>query len=162
MRSRDMVSSALFIMIGGYVGIEGYQLGFGSWGEPGSGFLPVISGTIMFLLSGLSLIRTVLVKSNLEPKRPFFSKSDSYKRVILTVIAFGAYTYLLDRAGFMLSTFIFLAFLFRAIDPPSWKLTVVVALAVTILCVLVFQFWLDVPLPEGVLSIYSVKKWVTK
>lgn len=148
------------MMMGVYVVIEGWRLGFGAWREPGTGFLAVLSGTVIFFLSALWIVITLVKKWGIETTKKFFSKPDSYKRVILTIVTFAVYTFLLDKAGFMVSTFIFLIFLFRAIEPQSWRLVIVVALFVTILSVLVFQVWLAVPLPEGFFSIYSIEKWI--
>lgn len=160
MRTYDIISTTFFMLLGAYVFIEGRKLGFGEWKNPGPGFIPVLSGLLIFFLSALWLAMTLLKKWGVGSTKRFFSESHSYKRVIFIILALIVYTFLLNYAGFMVSTFIFLVFLFRAIEPQRWRLAVVVALIVAILSVFVFQLWLGVQLPEGPFSIYGVKKWI--
>jgi putative tricarboxylic transport membrane protein len=148
------------MVLGICVFIGGWRLGFGEWKDPGPGFMAVLSGLLIFFLSALWLAMTLLKKWGIDLAKKFFSESDSYKRVILIILALVFYTFLLNIAGFMISTFIFLVFLFRMIEPQRWRLAIVVALIVTIISVFVFQFWLGVQLPEGPFSLYVIKKWI--
>jgi len=140
--------------------IGGWRLGFGEWKNPGPGFIAVLAGLLIFFLSASWLAMTLLKKWSVGSTKMFFGESDSYKRVILVILALVVYTFVLNYAGFMVSTFVFLVFLFRAIEPQRWRLAMVLALIVAILSVLVFQVWLGVQLPEGPFSIYGIKKWI--
>jgi len=145
--------------LGVYVIISGFKLGFGDWHEPGSGFIAVLSGSLLLVLSMLWLVMTFLKKGSLEASRKFFKKSGSYKKVSLTVFALAAYALLIKPLGFLLSTLLLMVFLLKAIEPQRWKLTLIMAITVTVLCVIIFQIWLQVQFPEGLLGIYRLKKW---
>jgi len=139
---------------------SGFELGFGEWREPGPGFIVVLSGGMLFFLSALWLVMTLLKKWGMEASRRFFPESDSYKRVLLTLSSLLVFALLLERVGFMISSLVLMIFLFRAIEPQRWRLTILLAVGITVLCVMVFQVWLRVQFPEGPISIYAIMKWI--
>jgi len=143
-------------MVGVCVTIGGWKLGFGRWQNPGPGFLPMLLGIIISLLSLVWLIMSIARERDIKPSKMFYD----YRKVILIILSLIVYTLLLDKAGFMICTFLFLIFLFRAIEPQRWRLVIVLALVVTVVSVFVFQLWLGVQFPEGPFSIYLVKRWI--
>jgi putative tricarboxylic transport membrane protein len=146
--------------LGLYVIISGVRLGFGEWQDPGPGFIAVLSGCALFFLSALWLVMTMAKKWGLETTKKFFAESDSYKRVLLTLVSLVVFAAFLNRIGFMIATLALLIFLFRAIDPQKWRIAIPLALVITIVCVIVFQIWLQVQLPEGPISIYTIMRWL--
>jgi putative tricarboxylic transport membrane protein len=160
MRTYDIASTLFLMALGLYVIISGVRLGFGEWQDPGPGFIAVLSGCVLFFLSALWLMMTMAKKWGLEPTKRFFAESDSYKRVLLTLVSLVVFAALLNLIGFMIATLALLIFLFRAIDPQRWRLAIPLALGITIVCVIVFQIWLQVQLPEGPFSIYAIMRWL--
>ena len=146
--------------LGVWVALGGWQLDFGEWRDPGPGFIPVLSGILIFSLSALWLAMTLIKKWGMEPRRKFFSEPGSLFKIALSVLALVVYTLLLSQVGFLISTLVLLIFLLRAIEPQSWRMTLTMAFLVTIFCVLCFQVWLQVQFPEGLFSIYQIKKWI--
>jgi putative tricarboxylic transport membrane protein len=147
-------------MLGVCVIVGGWRYGFGEWQNPGPGFMAVVAGVIIFFLSALWLVLSLVKRRSVEPTKKFFAETGCYKRVIFTLLAFLVYTFFFEKAGFIISTFLFLILLMKAVEPQSWKLTILVSLFVSILSVLIFQVCLHVPFPEGPLNIYSVIKWI--
>ena len=145
--------------LGLYVMASGFDLGFGEWHEPGSGFIAVLSGGLLFSLSVLWFGMTLLKKWGREERKKFFKEPDSFKKVLLTLLPLIGFTLILNRVGFMISSFLLLGFLLKAVEPQRWRITILLTLIVTILCVLVFQVWLKVQFPEGPVSLYSIRKW---
>ena len=160
MRAYDIVSTLFWMTLGLYVTISGVRLGFGEWQDPGSGFIAVLSGCGLLLLSAIWLVMTIAKRWGLTPTKKFFAESTSYKRVLLIILSLLVFAALLDWAGFMITTLVFLVFLFRSIDPQRWRIAIPLALGIAIICFIVFQLWLQVQLPEGPLSIYSITKWI--
>ena len=54
-----------------------------------------------------------------------------------------------QAAGFALSVFVMLAFMFAVVERRPVVLSLVVAFGVTAVLILIFKTWLDVPLPKG-------------
>jgi len=119
-----------------------------------------MSGGLLFSLSVLRLVMTLLKKWSTEAEKRFFTESDSWKKVLFTLSALVGFVFLMKGAGFMVASLAFMIFLLRAVEPQRWRLTIIVAASTMILCVIVFQVWLQVQFPEGPLSVYTMLKWV--
>jgi len=160
MRKYDVISTSFLAALGLYVVITGVKLGFGDWHEPGPGFIAVLSGLLLFILSGAWFVLTLPKKRGGQPEKLFFKRPDSGKKVLTTFLALVTFALVLDRLGFILSCFLLMIFLLKAVEPQRWKLTILMAVSVTVFCILVFQLWLQVQFPEGPLNIYKLKKWI--
>lgn len=158
MRRYDLISTGFLMLLAIYVAASGVRLGFGEWREPGPGFLPVLFGG---LLGGLAAIwfAMALVKrwGDDGAARRFITERDGLTKVLLTLAALAAFAYLLERVGFVLVTFAFMVFLLRAIEPQPWRRTLVLSVATTLLCYVVFQVWLQVQFPEGPMSLAQLR-----
>jgi hypothetical protein len=54
MRLYDLTSAIVFMTLGDFFISGGWRLGFGSWRQPGSGFMAVLAGGLPFCLSSLA------------------------------------------------------------------------------------------------------------
>jgi hypothetical protein len=160
MRLYDIISTIFFLILGVGVIVGGVRFGFGEWGQPGPGFICVLSGVLLSLFSGGWLLFTLVKQRSFEPTKSFFCRAGGYKNVAIIVFALMIYIFLMGAVGFMIATFIFLIFLFKAIGKKSWKLALTISLLVTISSILVFQLWLGIPFPEGPFNIQEVKRWM--
>ena len=160
MRRYDLISTILFSILGIYVIVSGFRIGFGDWHEPGPGFIAVLAGSLLLFLSVLWLVMTLLKKWGMEAGKRFFKESGSWKRVLYILFALAGFTLLLNRAGFMIASPLFMVFLLRSVEPQRWRTTLLLSLVVTILSVIVFQICLQVQFPEGPLSVYTIMRWV--
>jgi putative tricarboxylic transport membrane protein len=97
------------------------------------------------------------VYSNLEKSSPEEKAGgispEKLKQPLLALLVLFSYPFLLKILGFILSTFLFLFFLFKAMGPRKWFTLVVISLAGSLACYLVFQVWLRVAFPKGILGI---------
>jgi len=160
MRAYDLISSAAFMALGVYFVFGGWRLGFGKWGQPGSGFIAVLAGCLLFGLSGIWFAMALVKRWGMEATRRFFPESGSLRRVLSLTLALIGFNLILEPAGFVISCFLLMVLLMRAIEPQSWRLTLFFAFIITFVCVLVFQIWLKVEFPEGLINIYAVRKWI--
>jgi uncharacterized BrkB/YihY/UPF0761 family membrane protein len=60
------------------------------------------------------------------------------------------YTILLKTLGFLLTTFLLVLYLFRVIEPLSWKKVFAGAFLTACGAYLVFDLWLQAQLPKGI------------
>ena len=160
MRRYDIISTLCLMALSVYVISTGFALGFGRWSEPGPGFIAVLSGSLLFGLSAAWLIPALVRRA--QAARRFFPETGSARKVGLIVVALAGFTLLLDWAGFLLTTFAFMLFLLRAIEPQRWRTTILLSSLTAIICLLVFQVWLQVQLPEGPVSVYALMKWLRR
>ena len=159
MHRYDLVSTLLLMVLAAYVTVSGFRLGFGEWREPGPGFLPALSGIVLGGLAAAWFLMTLIKRWGAGESRRFFPGAGSFRKVGLTVAALAGFALFLEPLGFPLMTLVFMIFLLRAIVPQRWSLTLTLSVVTMILCVLVFQLWLQVQFPEGPVSLYAIRKW---
>jgi hypothetical protein len=159
-RIYDLISTAIFMALGSYIVLSGWMLGFGRWQQPGSGFIAVLAGCLLFGLAGLWFVMAAVKRWGIEPTRRFFPEPGSLRRVLCLTVALIGFTWILETAGFVVSCFLLMVFLMRAIEPQGWRSTLAFAFISTLFCVLVFQIWLKVEFPEGWINIYAIRKWM--
>ena len=160
MRTYDLISSIAFMVLGAYFVFGGWRLGFGKWGQPGSGFIAVLSGCLLFALSGAWFIMALVKRWGMEATRRFFPESGSLRRVLTLTLALVGFTLILKPLGFVISCFLLMVTLMRGIEPQGWRVTLLFAFFSTVLCVLIFQIWLKVEFPEGLINIYAIQRRV--
>jgi putative tricarboxylic transport membrane protein len=147
----DRVSALFFLGVGLFFSFYGRTVEVGTWNEPGPGFMPFWCGVLLAGM-GASLFIGSFKRKEWKKMPPFFPRADSWKRVLLGFFSMVGYLLLLDRLGFTLTTFFFVAFLLKAIFPQSWARTLIVASATAILSRLIFINFLETQLPLGFLG----------
>ncbi len=153
MKTRDIISSLLIMALGAVFIIGGLQQGLIRRGVPGPGFVPFLTAMMLVAFGLMVLLPAIFQKRDGEKVEKFFPEHDSLKKVILALIALGLYGMLLNYAGFLITTFLFMTFACRLMEPVRWRTVLIVAVATAVICHLLFIVALDVPLPRGVLGI---------
>ncbi len=127
------------------------KYGFGSLSEPGVGFITFFAGAILALLSLLLFCSSFRGKKNTTGLRALWVDLD-VKKVLYVLLLLVVYTVLLRPVGFLLCTFLLLFLLFRVKGTYGIWTTLLVSFFVTAVSYLVFQVWLQVQLPRGILG----------
>lgn len=153
MKTQVRFESIFWILIGGYVAIHGYWLGLGHLHSPGPGFIFFLAAAVLIVLSAVDLLTPFIGKALIaeEEKTPAWS-GVRWQKILLVLIAVSAYVYFLNRAGFLLSTFFLMLFLFKAIEPTRWWIAILSSIVTTTLSYAIFSRWLGVPFPGGILG----------
>jgi len=149
MKNRDLASSLFWIGFGIVFCAGGLMHGLTRSGIPGPGCLPFIVGLILVFLSLAHLFSTLMKKkegANLFPQR------DSLRRLLVAILALIAYGLALKHVGYLLTTFLFMIFVLRLIEPQRWRLTLVFAFLTALVSWGLFMV-LKVELPRGILGI---------
>jgi hypothetical protein len=127
------------------------KYGFGSLSEPGVGFITFFAGAILALLSLLLFFSSFREKEKPAGLRELWAGLD-VKKVLYVLMLLVVYPVLLRPAGFPLSTFVLLFLLFRVKGSYGIWTTLLASFFVTAVSYLVFQVWLQVQLPRGILG----------
>lgn len=151
MRNPDGFSSLVLFAGGVMTALWSLKYGFGSLSEPGVGFITFFAGAILALLALLLFFSSLREKAKPAGLRGLWAGLD-VKKVLYVLGLLVAYTVLLRPAGFPLSTFILLFLLFRVKGSYRIWTTLLVSFFVTAVSTLVFQVWLQVQLPRGILG----------
>lgn len=156
----DIVSTLFFFALGISVAVSSWATGFGKWEDPGPGFMGVLSGTALSFFSLLWLGYS-WAKGPERRSAPiaFFPEKQSPARIFRVLIPLCCFPLFLESLGFLICTFIFLSILFKE-DSRSWSHSTLSSFAVSLGTFVIFQVWLQVQFPEGLISIYRIKKWI--
>ena len=150
-RERDRISALFCLTIAIGICIGSVSLSLGEVHQPGPGFFSFLTGAI---LGSLSL--TVFLKSFKdlpgEENKALLPNRKIAKKMSYVFIALTLYTVGMNYLGFFFSTLVFLGFLLRGIEPQRWFVVLTCSILGTISFYGVFQYWLDVQLPTGILG----------
>lgn len=151
---RDKWSSLFWVGVGVLICILSIRLSLGTLRSPGPGFLPFISGA---LLGGLALVVHLQVRrknSSLQETKPIWRDPRRGLRMILTFIVLLAYAVGMEYLGFLISTFLFIAFLLKFIEPQRWTVVLFGSILASGVSYCIFELILQVQLPKGPFEIF--------
>jgi putative tricarboxylic transport membrane protein len=151
MKQRDLVSSIIWMALGGLFVAGALQQGLMRRGVPGPGFLPFFSGVALIFASLFVLIPALRKKETAE-NVAFFPEHDSFRKILFALVALVAFGMVMEYAGFFLTTFFFMLFATRIMEPNGWRIVTVLAFLTAVLSYLLFVFLLEVQLPKGLLG----------
>lgn len=149
----DLWSGLIWILLGVFLCIGSIKLKLGNFHKPGAGFMPFLSGTFMGLL-GLILILLALFKRGEDKgviNKTFWLK-ENWGKFFITLFILVGYILLFRPLGFILTTFLFLFFLFKLTEPKRWGIPMIYSGVVVILSYLLFSVWLKCQFPKGILN----------
>lgn len=147
MRRNDLMSSLFFSVVGLLIMAGSLGMPVGRLGEPGPGFLPLIVGILLVVISGI-VFRQSLKSKVADQKVPGLDRKQLFK-VLTMCLALILYAVALKPLGFVLVTFLLIVFLFRAIGNYQWKVSIAGAILITLCFYLLFKVWLEVQFPMG-------------
>jgi len=151
---RDQGSSLLWLGVAVLICIGSLQLSLGTFNNPGPGFFPFGAGLILGILAAVVFVQARRAASSSKGNRESVLVSPGAgKKIVLTTVALLAYVVGMEYLGFLISTFIFLAFVLRTIEPQRWGVVILESLLASGICYFVFQIWLQVELPRGIFQI---------
>ncbi len=153
--THDRAASVFWLMIGSYVAVHTYKLGLGSFRRPGPGLVFFLSSLLFIALGAIDLAGTFVRESRKDKekeKKPLW-REVRWQKVLVVLVGLSVYVYIFNFVGFILSTFLLLVFLFKAVEPTKWWVAIVSSVITIIFSYLIFEIWLQVPFPKGVLGI---------
>jgi putative tricarboxylic transport membrane protein len=139
----------IFVLIALGSFYEAAKLPFGRMNAPGAGFFPVVLAALLGAVSLAGLIAAFRDGG----ERQSHESHLFWKKIILTVTALAAFAVIFERVGYLVTTFLFVAFLLRIVERRSRALAAAVAFAASLVSYLIFGLLLGAPLPAGVLPV---------
>jgi hypothetical protein len=148
------IGSFFWLLIGTYTAIQACRLGLGSLNHPGRGFIFFLASSLLVFLSAIDLARSLSreAKTGKKEEAPPIWQDLQWGKVLLVLGSLLAFNYLLDIAGFLISSLFLMTFLFRVIEPTRWWIVIMSSFTTVLFSYLVFKVWLSVPFPEGFLG----------
>ncbi len=151
--SGDRIISLILITLGVGQCLWSLHLGLGRASEPKTGFMPFLIGLILIILSAVLLVQSTAEVSKNHRTRASPWSDIHWKRVIFMIILLLAYCILLPILGYLISTFLLMVLSMRVIEPRNWLATMMVGIMTSIISYLIFDVWLQVSFPHGILNL---------
>jgi putative tricarboxylic transport membrane protein len=119
---------------------------FGTIYEPNAGFFPMIVGFCMVALA-LVLLFQSLKEERVNPPR----FGTFWKKVVITAIMIFLYAFFLERAGFLICSFLFVFIYLKWVEVTTWTGTILFTIPAAFGSYYTFVKLLEVQLPRGIL-----------
>jgi len=145
--SRHQISSLVWLIFSVFIAVESLRMPVGSWRDPGPGFLPLGTGILLGVLSILNIYRSRRGEAA-AAKEPWYSP-DRWPKLLIVTASLFIYLLLWPILGFLVCTIALLLFLFRTVEPQTWKVTVGASLLISLAFYGIFEVWLKTQLPKG-------------
>lgn len=147
-RSMDIITALLFMMVGLIVMVGSIKLG-ASWGSDGpeAGYFPFYISLIILLSSAVTLYQAAIV--NKKKKTESFVDKESFNQVMAVLLPAVLFVLGVQLIGIYVSSVFYIAiFMVWLGKYPLWK-AIAVSVGVSVALYLMFEFWFQVPLPHG-------------
>ena len=150
MRRANITVALVLASLSTFLLFEAGRFNFGTLRVPQTGFFPKTLVTLLLLLSLVSLVQALRQKDSEQAAVKI--SADGWTRIAATLATLIGFALVLERLGFLPSTFLLMVLLLRAIEAPRWSKVFTVALATAVASYGLFAWLLGVPLPVGVLG----------
>jgi putative tricarboxylic transport membrane protein len=151
MKRSQLAVSAVLAGLAGFVLFESRHLSFGTMRVPQTGFFPWVLATVLLILCVMLFAQGLFGTESDRP--PDDILPEGWSRIAFTLAAMIGFALVLERLGFLLTTFFLMILLLRAIESQRWSKVFFVALLTAIGSYALFGWILGIPLPSGVFGI---------
>lgn len=150
-RNAELWVNLFLVLLSAAVIREAFELEVGTPQSPGSGFMFFGAATILGLLALHRFVRSLVT----NPVTEGTSGGPIHRGRIVAVIGANLlYILLFEILGYLVSTFLFLSFLFQVLERGRWVRRFGGAALVSVFTYLFFARLLQLNLPRGVLSFF--------
>jgi putative tricarboxylic transport membrane protein len=148
MRTADLVTAAVLMLLGGVVIFDSLRLGIG-WGSDGprSGFFPFWLAVLMTVTCGLIFVQALRRRA-----AGVFVSRAALRPVLAVMGPATAMVIVMQVTGLYVAAAIYMAFYMRWIGRHRWPATIAMAVGLSVVTFLVFEEWFLVPMPKGPLE----------
>jgi len=146
------VEGIFWVGIGVLICLLGWREDLGSLREPGAGFVALFSGLLIAVIGVILTLSEIFSKADRSTAFDLSSafKDISWSRLIYTMVLLFIYTLLLDKLGYLLTTFFVMWALFFDWQTKRWFPSFFASFIATGASYLVFEVWLRSQFPRGI------------
>lgn len=159
MRKYNLVGGLIWLGLATFIIVESVRLGIGTLAKPQGGTFPLMTASVLGILALLLVVDSVRkgrVEKNHEETAVWTSETN-WKSLVRVYGALILYPLILEPLGFVITTFLFVLYLLRLIEPKGWAGSIGGAFVTSLTSYLIFEVWLQSQLPHGVIF-----NWIEK
>jgi putative tricarboxylic transport membrane protein len=147
---REIIICSFWLLLSFYLSVESYRLGLSTANRPGPGLFPFIATIGIGLIAAFRLANSIRESSPDENSE--LGLAGEARLVAYVIAGMMAYAFALNLLGFLLCTFLLVAFYLKVIAARGWLVTLSFAAAVALASHVFFDVLLKAELPSGLLS----------
>jgi putative tricarboxylic transport membrane protein len=151
MRRSERIQAVLWAVFGLYIMYEGFLLKLGTGRAPRPGFMIFWVGVVIVILGAFFFLGTFTTPAR-EQQRMLWRRGRWFRGAKLAAALF-LYVAVFQWLGFIPSTFLLLVYMFKGLEPQSWRTALLLSAVTVAICYLVFGVFLELQFPPGVLSV---------
>lgn len=148
----DRVGGVIWMVLGIALGIGSLRLGLGSLHKPGPGFMPFLTGVLLGSL-GLLLAFLNTRKRSEEKGGEKVSLRQFWGKGVYSLAISFLYAFFLDPLGFIVATFLLIFSLLKIMGTRKWFTPILISFLTVALSYFIFDVWLRIDFPKGILRI---------
>jgi len=149
----DKITSLVWVGVGAGIVIASTRVRFGSWDQPGPGLLPLLMGIIIVVCAAVIFFQAWFNGNVARPEGKYFWRGVDFKKVLIALTGLVLYAFLLNKLGYLITTFFFMYSLLRLIAHIRRYVAFSEAALAAFLSYALFKLWLEVPLPRGLFGL---------
>lgn len=145
---RDLIPVIIWIILSLLVIVGSYKLGLGTFRNPGPGMFPFLLGTALIFVSLPVLIYSLWDFKSWRKKEVSMWEEIVLWKMGVIVLVLLAYGMILERMGFLITTFLCLFFLYKIVGSERFRKALILASLTVIFSYLLFEIALKVYMPS--------------
>ncbi len=150
MNLRDRWSGLFWLAISIFVSVESFRSDVGTFHAPGPGFFPLLASIVLGTFAIVLIVITSLKKARGREIKSLW-KGIGWRKILLVIASLFVYGIFVPKLGYLLTTFGLMILLFSIIRRSRLWLNSLMALITVLATYIIFQIWLEVQLPKGIL-----------
>lgn len=149
MKKADLITGVILLVISGYVIQEAWRMPPSATFGPGSGFLPFWLGVLLTALAVILLATAWRRQATEKDSKSPFPGMRALIAIGSVLGGLAVYIVLIEVLGYLVDTFLYVAFLLGIVERERWPITVGVAVLTTAGLYIIFQVLLGITLPSN-------------
>jgi len=149
---RSNIPIFIWILLSFFIMFFSHQFGLGEFRTPGPGLMPFLIGLFLLLISLYSFMRSLLRKGDREETLIEERSTVSFWRVGFVLLSLLAFALLLEKIGYLITSFLILAFLFRSTGSKGWRFALITSGVTALATYFVFTY-LGLRFPTGIFKL---------
>ena len=158
---KEMMSSLVLILFGLFFLLYNLKYPLDTRANPGPGVFPLMVGAVLVILAAWQLVQDrrkpkieEVKESREETGRSLGEFLQRYRvetKPLLMIAVFVVYLLMVKWVGFFISNFLFVIISSKLIGARDWGRPVALSAGISLFCYFLFEVWLKLSFPRGVL-----------
>ncbi len=160
---KEIASSLVLILFSALFLVYTTRYPVDDWENPGPAVFPLIVGAVLLILASWQFVRALVTPKGSDGTeagragwgfaslRAFLRENKGEAKVAILTFVLVLYVLMMQWIGFFVSTFLLVVFASRLAEARGWVKPVILAGGVCLFCWLLFEVWIKLSFPRGIL-----------